>query len=111
MAKPKSETQALVETQTTAGDATTATEGAATAAKKAGGAAIMITTPSGEQMRRIDYIRQEFAKGRKRGEIAKELGVAYQIVFAATKAEKAEAAPAEGDAAPAAETTGEAAAA
>lgn len=96
MAKPKNEVETPVETQTPAGDAPAATEGAApTAAKKAGGAAIMITTASGESMRRIDYIRQEFAKGRKRGEIAKELGVAYQIVFAATKPAKDEAAPAE----------------
>jgi len=57
-------------------------------ASKAGGAAIVL--PSGE--RRIDYIRRRWAEGAKRGEIAKELGVKYQIVFAATKVAK----PAEG---------------
>jgi len=47
--------------------------------------------------RRIDYIRRRFKEGAKRGEIAKELGVAYQIVFAATKVKKeAPAAPAGG---------------
>lgn len=47
------------------------------------GAAIILE--SGE--RRIDYIRRRFYdEGAKRGEIAKELGVPYQIVFAATKA-------------------------
>lgn len=35
--------------------------------------------------KRIDYIREQFKAGKKRGEIAKELGVPYQIVFAATK--------------------------
>ena len=98
MAKPqKTEDNTVAENATPAADA--ATEGTATT-KKVGGAAIMITTAEGTQMRRIDYIRQEFAKGRKRGEIAKELGVAYQIVFAATKPEKAAAegdAPAAGD--------------
>ena len=100
MAKPqKTEATDVVDNATPVADAP-ATEGAAPAAKKAGGAAIMITTADGASMRRIDYIRQEFAKGRKRGEIAKELGVAYQIVFAATKPEKAAAegdAPAAGD--------------
>lgn len=103
MAKPsKTENTEVADNATPVADAPAATEGGAPAAKKAGGAAIMITTPDGAQMRRIDYIRQEFAKGRKRGEIAKELGVAYQIVFAATKPEKAAAetaapAAAEGD--------------
>lgn len=53
------------------------------------GAAIVLE--NGE--RRVDYIKRRFAEGAKRGEIAKELGVAYQIVFAATK-KKPEAAPA-----------------
>jgi len=48
------------------------------------GAAVVLA--NGE--RRIDYIRRRFGEGAKRGEIAKELGVAYQIVFAATKAKK-----------------------
>ena len=45
--------------------------------------------------RRVDYIRRRFAEGAKRGEIAKELGVAYQIVFAATKEKATAAATAE----------------
>lgn len=52
-------------------------------AKKVGAAVVLA---NGE--RRIDYIRRRFSEGAKRGEIAKELGVAYQIVFAATKAKK-----------------------
>lgn len=48
------------------------------------GAAVVLQ--NGE--RRIDYIRRRFGEGAKRGEIAKELGVPYQIVFAATKAKK-----------------------
>jgi hypothetical protein len=54
------------------------------------GAAIVLD--SGE--RRVDYIKRRFAEGAKRGEIAKELGVPYQIVFAATKQKKDAAAPA-----------------
>jgi hypothetical protein len=41
---------------------------------------------------RVDYIKRRRAEGASRGVIAKELGVAYQIVFAATKTKK-EAAP------------------
>ena len=48
-------------------------------------------------MPRAEYIRQEFAKGRKRGEIAKELGIAYQIVFQATKGAKQVEAPVEAE--------------
>lgn len=69
----KKEAAQAVETQAVA-----ATE---EAPKAAGGAAIIL--PNGE--RRIDYIRRRFTEGAKRGEIAKELGVKYQIVFAATK--------------------------
>jgi len=58
------------------------------AAKKIGAAIVL---DSGE--RRVDYIKRRYAEGAKRGEIAKELGVPYQIVFAATKPKK-EAAPA-----------------
>jgi len=54
------------------------------------GAAIILE--GGE--RRVDYIKRRFAEGAKRGEIAKELGVPYQIVFAATKTKKDAAAPA-----------------
>lgn len=66
------------------------TENAAAPAKS--GAAIVLA--SGE--RRVDYIKRRYAEGAKRGEIAKELGVPYQIVFAATKPKK-EVAPAAGD--------------
>ena len=59
------------------------------AASKVGAAVVL---EGGE--RRIDYIRRRFGEGAKRGEIAKELGVPYQIVFAATKAKKEAAAPA-----------------
>jgi hypothetical protein len=59
------------------------------AASKVGAAVVL---EGGE--RRIDYIRRRFHEGAKRGEIAKELGVPYQIVFAATKAKKEAAAPA-----------------
>jgi len=48
------------------------------------GAAVVLS--NGE--RRIDFIRRRFKEGAKRGEIAKELGVPYQIVFAATKTKK-----------------------
>jgi hypothetical protein len=58
------------------------------AATKVGAAIIL---EGGE--RRVDYIKRRFAEGAKRGEIAKELGVPYQIVFASTKKPK-EAAPA-----------------
>jgi hypothetical protein len=34
---------------------------------------------------RAEYIREEVGKGRSRGDVAKELGVPYQIVYAATK--------------------------
>jgi len=54
------------------------------------GAAIVLE--SGE--RRVDFIKRRYAEGAKRGEIAKELGVPYQIVFAATKTKKETAAPA-----------------
>lgn len=37
---------------------------------------------------RVDYIKRRFGEGASRGTIAKELGVPYQIVFAATKTKK-----------------------
>lgn len=60
-----------------------------------------IILPNGEK--RADFCRRRFAEGAKRGDIARELSemtgtkVPYQIVFAATKPKKAEAA--EGEAA------------
>lgn len=50
-----------------------------------GGRKIFLEEGPGAGMARVDYIRQEFAKGRTRGEIARELDIAYQIVFQATK--------------------------
>ncbi len=49
----------------------------------------VVKLASGE--RRVDYIKRRFGEGAARGVIAKELGVAYQIVFAATKKPKADA--------------------
>ncbi len=96
MAKPnKSETAPAEATAAPAAEAS-ATAAAAPATKRAAGGAAIMIEKDGVSVRRVDYIREEFAKGRKRGEIAKELGVAYQIVFAATKADKpADATPAE----------------
>ena len=48
----------------------------------------VVKLASGE--RRVDYIKRHFAAGVSRGQIAKDLGVAYQIVFAATKKPKAD---------------------
>ena len=58
--------------------------------KSGRGRTVILQEGPGAGMRRVDYIRQEFQKGRSRSEIAKELGVPYQIVFAATKAKKTE---------------------
>lgn len=49
------------------------------------GRTVMIELPDGTKMPRSEYIRQEFMKGRTRSDIAKELDVPYQIVYAATK--------------------------
>jgi transposase len=50
------------------------------------GAVISVQTDAGEvKMSRADYARQEVGKGRTRGDVAKELGVAYATVYAATK--------------------------
>jgi hypothetical protein len=90
---PKTEapkTEAVAATPETAAPAAAApTVGAAgVGATKEGN---VVKLASGE--RRVDYIKRRFAEGATRGAIAKELGVPYQIVFAATK-KKAEAAPA-----------------
>jgi DNA invertase Pin-like site-specific DNA recombinase len=54
---------------------------------------IMVTHPdTGEEVPRIDLIRELFEKGKTRGEIAKLLNTTYQIVYQATKeAEQADA--------------------
>ncbi len=51
------------------------------------GRAVMISHPdTKKEVRRIDYIREAFGVGNKpRGDIARELKVAYQIIFAGTK--------------------------
>jgi hypothetical protein len=51
------------------------------------GRAVIIKHPkTGQDVRRVDYIREEvLEKGRPKGDVARELGVAYQIVFAACK--------------------------
>ena len=59
------------------------TKGMTNAATKPGGGARRVILDNG--MPRAEYIRQEFAKGRSRSEIAKELGVPYQVVYAATR--------------------------
>jgi predicted transcriptional regulator len=47
---------------------------------------IMITHPTtGEEVARIDYIREAFEAGKTRGDIAKELNTTYQVVYQATK--------------------------
>lgn len=50
------------------------------------GAVVKVQTDDGEKtMSRADYARQEVGKGRSRGDVSKELGVAYATVYAATK--------------------------
>jgi DNA invertase Pin-like site-specific DNA recombinase len=47
---------------------------------------IMVTHPdTGEEVARIDLIREMFEGGKSRGEIAKALNTTYQIVYQATK--------------------------
>lgn len=82
---------AKADTKTTVAAAPAATATAtATATASNQGRAVVMKDPKngGAEIRRVDYIKREFAAGRKRGEIAKELGVPYQIVFAATKQPK-----------------------
>lgn len=50
----------------------------------------MVTLDNGEQISRSAYIRQLFAEGKTRAEIAKELDVAYPVVWQATKTEKSD---------------------
>lgn len=51
------------------------------------GRAVMIKHPSsGKEVRRIDFIREDFGEGNtSRGDISRKLKVAYQIIFAGTK--------------------------
>ena len=78
-------------------EAETATE---TKAAPGRGRAVMITHPeTGEEIRRHDYIREQVLElGRTRGEVAKELGVIYQVVYASTKELKIRPAKGEGEA-------------
>ncbi len=73
---------------------------AKTEVKAAGrGRAVMMTHPeTGEEVRRHDYIREQVLdKGRPRGEVAKELDVIYQVVYASTKELKIRTSKAEGE--------------
>lgn len=112
MAKPSTVPETKTEATETAVDTTTATTAAPEAAAAPAAPAVglagvgavkegnVVKLASGE--RRVDYIKRRFfAEKATRGAIAKELGVPYQIVFAATKT-KAEASPAAGVAAAAA---------
>ena len=45
------------------------------------GRSIMITKEDGSTVTRKAYVAEELMKGRSRGEIAKELGVPYQVVY------------------------------
>jgi len=91
---PAADSAAVVETSEATPEATP--EAAAPAAPAVGVAAVgavkegnVVKLASGE--RRVDYIKRRFKEGATRGTIAKELGVPYQIVFAATKKPKADA--------------------
>ena len=48
----------------------------------------MITLEDGTEVSRTEYIRQQIAAGKTRGEVAKELGVDYSVVWQATKVQK-----------------------
>lgn len=75
--------------------AASATEGAVAVAEASKGRKIMLKNPStGEEVARVDLIKNLFEGGMKRSEIRKHLkevynhDIPYQIVFAATKAPK-----------------------
>lgn len=51
----------------------------------AAGARIMVKNDAGEEVARVDYIKELAEGGMDRGAIAKKLGVAYGVVYAATK--------------------------
>ncbi len=46
---------------------------------------VMVELEDGKQIPRTDYIRQQLEEGRTRGDIAKELDIAYGTVYAASK--------------------------
>jgi len=97
--KPSTQPKAAAAPAAAPAPAVATTDAAAAAPATKAGSGIVLE--NGE--RRIDYIRRRYTEGAKRGEIAKELGVVYQIVFAATKGmPKQPEAPAAAPAAPAA---------
>lgn len=49
-----------------------------------------VTLADGTEMPRAEYIRKQAAAGVSRGDIARELGVPYSVVWQATKTEKSE---------------------
>lgn len=51
---------------------------------------VEITDENGNVMSRAEYIRQQYAAGKSRGDIAKELDVPYNVVWQATKTTKTE---------------------
>ena len=48
----------------------------------------VITLEDGTEISRTDYIRQRVAEGMSKSELAKELGVSYNVIWQATKQEK-----------------------
>lgn len=60
-----------------------------TPGKRGGRSSLMIVVDdeTGEEteMPRTEYIRREYERGRERSDIAKELGISYGLVYAATK--------------------------
>ncbi len=59
--------------------------------QRRGGGKVMITHPeTGEEVARVDFIREEYAKGKTRREIANAAGCDYSVVWMATKEEKEE---------------------
>ena len=51
---------------------------------------VMITLEAGTEVERSKYIKQLYEAGKTRAEIAKELNIAYNIVFQATKEKKSD---------------------
>jgi hypothetical protein len=86
---PEATTPEATTPEATTPEATVATPEATVVGKDGIGATKagnVVMLANGE--RRVDYIKRRFAEGVSRGAIAKDLGVEYQIVFAATKKPK-----------------------
>jgi DNA-binding NarL/FixJ family response regulator len=45
----------------------------------------MVTNADGQEVARVDYIRELAGQGLTRGQIARQLEVSYQTVYAATR--------------------------